>query len=254
MKLSIKTLLLLLLPAFPMAQYNSSYWEEISKKQADSLRLEFQHSSNDTLHMATARSLAYYYMEINRDSALYFTQQQSNIANRLKLKLWEADALENMGYVLSELKKYPQSLQTFLAALKIAENKETENNIWHPSKFSIKEDPAVGRLTVLSFCHQDMAGLYGNTGNVQKQLSNSMEALKIGESIHDESILSTVNMNLGRLYVSLNKLDSALIYEQRALEYSNTSGFRNPGNWPITCCMPMRSGTQPRLPTPSPAR
>jgi tetratricopeptide (TPR) repeat protein len=144
----------------------------------------------------------------------------------LKLKLWEADALDNMAYVLSQLRKYPQSLQTFLAALKLAEDKETENNIWHLSKFSIKEDPAVGRLTVLSFCHQDMAGLYAYTGNVQKELSNSMEALKIGEIINDESILSTVNMNIGWLYLRLNKLDSALIYEHRALEYSNTSGFR----------------------------
>jgi hypothetical protein len=44
MKLFIKTLLLLSLPAFPMAQYNPSYWEEISKKQADSLKFEFQYS------------------------------------------------------------------------------------------------------------------------------------------------------------------------------------------------------------------
>ena len=103
MKLFIKISLLLLLPAFSVAQKNA-YWEEWNKEQLDSLRLIWHNSTNDTLRMAAARSLGLQYAESKYDSGLYFLKQQEAIARKLNLKLWEGDALDNVGYVLSNLK------------------------------------------------------------------------------------------------------------------------------------------------------
>ena len=225
MKSFMKILLLILLPAFSIAQQNA-YWEEYTKEQIDSLRVVLQHTTNDTLRMAIARSFGFYYMEIKGDSALYFLDQQLKLAKQLKLKLWEADALDNIGFVLFRLTNYPRSLQAFIEGLKIAEDEESEKNIWRISIFSKEGNPRNARLTVLAFLHQDIGTLYGNTGNFEKQVSNCIEALKIAESVNDQSLLSVVNMNLGMAYMNLNKLDSALAFEQKALDYSNTSGFQ----------------------------
>jgi hypothetical protein len=126
MRLFIQILLILCCPAFSFTQNNPAYWESFTKQQADSLRVVWMNASNDTLRMSIVRSLAYYYMEINNDSSLYFVNQQSALAKRLNLRLWEADALDNMGYVSAKLKNYPQSLKAFLQGLAIAEEEETE--------------------------------------------------------------------------------------------------------------------------------
>ncbi len=135
-------MLLLLCPAFSMAQ-QSVYGEEHTKEQMDSLRLVLKNTSNDTLRMGIARSFCFYYMEVKRDSALYFVEQQLVLAKQLKLKLWEADAFDNIGYVSFLLTNYPRSLQAFIEGLKIAEDKESEKNIWQISKFSKERNPLV---------------------------------------------------------------------------------------------------------------
>ena len=165
MKLFIKISLLLLLPAFSIAQKNT-YWEEWNKEQLDSLRLIWQNTTNDTLRMAAARSLGWQYAESNYDSGLYFLKQQEAIARKLNLKLWEGDALDNVGYELSQLKNYPASLQAFLEGIKILEDKDTEKNIWRISMFSKAGDPRVARLHSLGWIHNDAAQLYRGTGNL----------------------------------------------------------------------------------------
>jgi tetratricopeptide (TPR) repeat protein len=84
----------------------------------------------------------------------------------------------------------------------------------------------VARLTVLGFTRNDLSNLYSATGNTQNALTNILEAKKIGESIDDQTLLSVVNMNVGNVYMNLNKLDSALLFAQKSLVYTDTSGFK----------------------------
>lgn len=225
MKLFIKISLLLLLPASSIAQ-PIPYWEEWNRSQIDSLLLIWNNTTNDTLRMGIARSLGYYYGEANLDSGLYYTRQQIALARQLKLKLWEADALDGIGYQLSHSKDYPRSLQAFLEGLKIAEDKETERNIWQLSRFTPTGNPTFARLIVLTFLHLDMANLYGFTGNAQQQINNLFESVKYAKTVGDPSVLSNVYSNLGLAYVNLDKLDSALSFLQMSLHYYNVSGFK----------------------------
>ena len=224
MKLLITISFLLFLTCLSMAQQNS-YWEPWNKEQADSLRLIWNNTNNDTIRMGVARSLGFYYSEANTDSSLYFHRAQAALAGQLKSKLWEADALENIGYALSLDKNYPRSLKAFLSAIKIAEDKETEKNILQVSRFSKTGDPALARLTVLAFSRMDMGRLYGFTGNIKEELSNSFEALKIAERVGDPANLANINMNLGLIFIKLNQLDTALVFEKKALAYTESSGF-----------------------------
>ncbi len=224
MKLLITVSFLLCLTCLSMAQQNS-YWEPWSKEQADSLRLIWNNTNNDTIRMGVARSLGFYYSEANTDSSLYFHREQEALAGKLKSKLWEADALENIGYALSLNKNYPRSLKAFLSAIKIAEDKETEKNILQVSRFSKTGEPALARLTVLAFSRMDMGRLYGFTGNMKEELSNSFEALKIAERVGDPANLANINMNLGLIFIKLNQLDTALVFEKKALAYTESSRF-----------------------------
>ena len=215
----------MLLPAISIAQQNPIL-EEWNNEQIDSLQLIWHNSTNDTLRMAAARSLAWYYEESNLNSGLYFIEQQEALARKLKLKLWEGDALDNKGYILSVLKNYPASLQAFLEGINILEDKETEKNIWRISIFSKQGDPHVARINGLAWIHQDIALLYRSTGNIQDALSNFYQALKIGESISDYTILSFVNYHLSNLYIRLNKLDSALSFVQKGIHYADIGSFQ----------------------------
>ena len=59
----------------------------------------------------------------------------------------------------------------------------------------------------------------------KKALLNFFEARKIAESIHDKVLFSRISMVIGSVYINLNQLDSAMIYESEALQYSNESGY-----------------------------
>ena len=224
MKLFITIVFLLFLPCLSMAQQNP-YWEPWNKEQADSLRIIWSKTNNDTIRMGVARSLGYYYSEVNADSSLYFHLEQAALARQLKSKLWEADALENVGYALSVDKNYPHSLKAFLSAIEIAEDKATEENILQVSRFSKAGDPALARLVVLAFSRMDLGRLYGYTGNIKEELSNSFEALKIAERVGDPANLANINMNLGLIFIKLNQLDTALVFEKKALAYTESSRF-----------------------------
>jgi two-component system NtrC family sensor kinase len=224
MKNPLPFLLLLLIPLGSMAQKNP-YWEVWLKKDGDSLRLLWDRPTNDTVQMGLARSLGIYYLEYDLDSSQLFFQQQLATAERLDQKLWEADALENLGYIFSHKKEYSRSLNVFLKAIDIAEDRQTEHGIWQVTRFSKMGDPHWARLVVLAFTRQDISRLYGFTGNYRDQFSNIFQALHIAEEVGDQANLANISMNIGGLFLGAHQLDSAFTYLQKAQAYSEASGF-----------------------------
>jgi len=220
----LKIILFLILPVLSGAQKYPYYYQPV-QKQFDSLQTVLKSATNDTILMAVYRDLSRYYGEFKKDSALYFNEQQLLLARKLGLKLWEADALDVAGYMLWNLGNYPRSLQYLLQAIKIADDPETEKNLWRISKFTNEQKRRTARLTVLGASHYDLGMLYDTTGYVQQKLFHYSEAEKIGKEINDHALLSLVYMNLGTSYLNRNKLDSALSFLQRALACSEKAEF-----------------------------
>ena len=215
MKQFIKIVLLLLLPVFVSAQP--------VQKKLDSLHFALKNAANDTIRMDVYNNLGIYYNEINRDSSFFYLDQTIPIAQKLKLKLIEASALTNKGYMQTHLGDYSRSLESFLQALKIAEDPASEKNIWHPYRGLT---PHNVRLNALGYLYLNMGHLYGKTGNTDKQTANYFTAKSFAESVSDTLLLTLANMNLGDVYLRLNKLDSALIFEQNALSFYAIQQFR----------------------------
>ena len=226
MKKLLKIVFFLLAPVIVNAQQDP-FVEMWSDKQIDSLRDEWKHTgANDTIRMRIARSLGWHYQEINRDSSLYFQSVQLELARKLKLKLWEADALDQGGWVLAQLKNYPLSLQYFLDGFDILQNKDCEKNIWLISLFSKDKDPEKARLTCLASIYNDISTLYAATGNRGKELFNLMQGLRIAQRINNYTMISLITLNTAGLYLRLDKPDSALMYIKASQDHMIRSGYK----------------------------
>lgn len=156
---------------------------EIYIGRLDSLLHELITTSNDTMRLDLTSILWEYYIEIKPDSAVYFGRQNLILAQKLKLKLEEANALSMMGFALKDIGNYPESLQALLSALAIAEDPKSEKNIL-PAKyldrmnFPKNVSPEKIRLSALSATHLLLGSLYGNTGNHQKQMFHYFQTIQ----------------------------------------------------------------------------
>jgi two-component system, NtrC family, sensor kinase len=206
MKRILKLILLLMLPAFITAQPDETQLERLHRNLKD--------ASNDTIRMDVYLNLALYYNEINRDSSLFYLAKGLPIAQKLKLKIYEAHILENRGYMLTGIGNYPKALESFLAALKILENPESEKYAWNLPN---GQTPRMERLNKLGYLHLTMGHLYGRTNNPDKQISSYHQSMVIAESLLNTELVAMLNWNLGNVYTRLNKLDSALLFLQTAL-------------------------------------
>ena len=220
MRTFTKIVLLLLLPAFIMAQQDTT-WGFINKQQADSLRILLENTSNDTVKMSACRLMGFYYQELKADSSLNFHEQQLALAKKLNIKLWQADAYQQMGYVLDILGNYPKSFESFSEGMKIAGDSINESSNWHFWKFSNSKNLHEARLAILAMLHHDMGNLYGSVGESEKQKSYYQEAINIGEQIQNCKILSLSYAAISGFY----SLDSAIILNKKALYYSNECNY-----------------------------
>ncbi|MCB0283653.1 MAG: SpoIIE family protein phosphatase [Calditrichaeota bacterium] len=225
MKILHKLLLLFVLVNYATAQQNV-IWEEPSEKDASDFRVALKKENNDSLKMYYSRQLGLYYQEIQRDSALYYFRQQLQLAKQLNQKLWEAEALSRLGYILSLTGDYASSLASLLNAKQMAVDKEIEQNIWRASAFAADKNFHTCRLIVLEGIINHLGILYFFTGYFNEGLSHYFEAKKIAISINDKALLSSIHLNIGEIYLNLGNLDSALIYENKALKFLNQSEWR----------------------------
>ena len=76
------------------------------------------------------------------------------------------------------------------------------------------------RLQKLGLTHFGLGLLYETDNNYDKALFHSLLAKQHFEEIGNVFDSCLINMILGRLYLSLNKEDSALIFERKAYDLS----------------------------------
>ena len=223
MKLFVKIGFLLFFPILLMAQSKPS--------PLAGFQLDLRNAQSDTVRMNIYDQLGWYYAEIDRDSALAYFEKELPISRKLKLRLYEADALNGMGFILGQLGNYPKSLESYLEAQKIARDVASEktawnlsNNAWNTSK---SPDPKDARRDLLSWVLIGAGGLYGHTGNSKTEIAYDFEARSLAASVRDTTLLEVSNAALGNAYFGLNKLDSALLFLQESLSlYNRSNVFR----------------------------
>jgi signal transduction histidine kinase len=224
MKALIKLILLCVMPLCTIAQTDPT-WGYITAQQADSLKRTLQTEKNDTLKMATYRSLGLYYQEINTDSGCYFHTQQLALAKKLNMKLWEADANGNISFCFVLLNDIMKSYEYNLASKKLVDDGKNETDNWRPWTFSNSKNSYEARITILSRSYRFMAYMWGPLGEKEKEKSVLLEAAKLGESINNAQAVYSAYSNLSDRISP----DSAIFFTNKALKVAEAGGFKRTG-------------------------
>ena len=204
MKKLLKIAFLLLLSIIAKTQQNKPY----------SLWAALQHVTTDSARYNAYVELYYYYIEENRDSALFYAEKRLALARQNNQKLAEAFALVSKGYQYNNLGRYSEAFQCLLMALRIAEDPHNEEVAgWRITQFPI---PGKGRLISVSTIHHVLGGLMRNTQNPEQEIVQLKEALRIAVQIDHPDRQMTANMNLASAYLIMNQPDSALYFAKVA--------------------------------------
>ncbi|HPE57497.1 MAG TPA: ATP-binding protein [Bacteroidales bacterium] len=206
---SVKLLILIFGLPFALAAQDSAYM--------DSLRCELQHTKNDTIKMDIYRNMGFYLQNGKVDSALYYHEQQLAIAKKLNLKLYEADAHQQIGYVLVWQGDFPRALKNYNQALKIISEPNSAENPWGYTNFSFSKSPADARLSIIGMIHLELSWLYNNTRINEKKRFHLNEAYKIGLQLNSSKILSLTTRDLGVQFAENNQPDSAILYYKKSI-------------------------------------
>ncbi len=218
MKSVLKIFFLLLLPGLATAQDGNSY--------EDSLLMVLKNTTNDTIRLEINRSLGFYQQDNDPDKARVYHEAQLELAQKIKLRLWEADAHQQLGYCYTGNGNFPAAYENYMKALQIAEDPSSAANGWGYSSFSYSKSPDEARQSIIGMIHFEFYNFYNRTRNLEEAFNHIVKALAIGESLNNQKILSLANRDIGIHYLDANKLDSAFIYFQKALLHYQKSPYK----------------------------
>ena len=139
------------------------------------------------------------------------------------MKLDESDFDVALSFSTSKMGNYPRSLKLLNAALDIANNPANEKYIYNLPK---GQTPNAFRLGSLGWVHFGFGALYRYSGNYRKTIIAATEYKKISEILKDGEGLSYAYSEIGNAYLKLNKPDSALYFNQVALDYGLAATFK----------------------------
>ncbi|MDO8994215.1 MAG: hypothetical protein Q7U83_14170, partial [Daejeonella sp.] len=213
LKFSLKILLTLLFPVLATAQQN-----------IDSLKMNLANASNDSARYHASWDIYNYYEESNKDSALLYSEHELSLSRKNNKKLSEVLSLNHKAYQLIGLGRYAESLKTLLQAFEIAEDpKIGEDKTWLVTPLSFKGDK---RLYLLAYTHHIFAILMWQTQNQTLDIIHFKKARRISIQIGHTIRQMMADMNLGRSYVNIDKLDSALFFSKEAEKLAFQSNFK----------------------------
>ena len=204
---------------------------DAQQQYLDSLRHSIEIEKNDTAKIALYTTIVEAYKETRPDSCVYFAEQLLGLSKKLNFKLNEANAKAQMGYAYLNLGNYPRSLQLLLPALATAGDPASEQHVL-PGQYIEENEflthpvtPLMLRQRVLARVHLYTGILYSNTNDTVKEFYHYHYSLRLAKEAGHIIGLVTTYITLGRLYLSLQKTDSALMCEQRAYDLSIQKGF-----------------------------
>ena len=191
------------------------------QKKLDSLNAALKTAKNDTVKMVSLAGLSVFYGESNWDSAFYFSNLGLKISRQLKQPLWVANFLLGNSYYLQSKGNLPEAFKLANEALLITQNDANEKNVHIPAGDRFAGKPHEYRLYQLAVAYH----ILGNEIiDKEKSIMYYKEEIRIGQQIGAEDILVNSNMNIGSIYQRQGKLDSALIYSLRGIEYAEKTG------------------------------
>ncbi|HVG41938.1 MAG TPA: ATP-binding protein [Chitinophagaceae bacterium] len=189
---------LILMYVFTLAQNNT-----------DSLHRLLKEEKRDTVKIKLLSLIAKSIMFSKPDSARYYAEQGLKISRAIANKKGEAQALTIIGNTYSFTSNYPKAYETYLQALKIYEERND--------------------LLGIGATYNNIALIYDDQENIRRALDNYLITTSIFDKLKKQDKKSynefkidnfyvIVLNNIGNDYEKINKLDSALMYQNKAYD------------------------------------
>jgi tetratricopeptide (TPR) repeat protein len=176
-----------------------------SAQDIDSLYSKFSTANNDSVRYETVQEVYKIYSEADPVLFLKAAEKFLNYSQKNKDKAGEAFATSMIGYCYRGLGNNIKSLEYAIKGFEIGSE--------------------TGNETVLSYNKLQLAHCYKDIKDYQQSIKYYLAAAEIGESLKYEKTKSVAYQNLGEVYLAMNKLDSALMYEQKDFEICKRIGF-----------------------------
>ncbi len=218
MKNVFRIFFLFILPVVSLAQDDQHF--------LDSMETALRDAANDTIRLDINRKLGFYFQDGAADIGLVYHQAQLDLAKKLNLRLWEADAYQQVAYCYVRIGNLPASYESYMNGFKIAEDPSSAENGWGYHNFSYSESPDDARQSIVGMIHYEIASLYGRSRLYDEERYHLFEAMKIGEKLQNKKILSLATRDIGVDYFNNNQPDSAFNYFQKALDYYKDSPYQ----------------------------
>ncbi len=185
----------------------------------DSLRQALKFAKSDSAAYATSFALSNYYLEKIRDSSLYYLEKCIDLAQKNNKPLNEASAIAQKAYLHYHLNKFGESYKYIAEAFAIAQDPESEMNLWLSGK---KFTPQTFRLTTLAGLHMLTYIIKININKANTDLSDLQEARKIYLATTDSIKMSETYKLEAFSYLQQNKLDQANAAIEKAISFIDT--------------------------------
>jgi two-component system, NtrC family, sensor kinase len=173
-------------------------------KDVDSVARLLSRAKEDTSRVFLLIELASNYSSFKPDSATFFSHQALYLAQKLKFTMGECRALNEIGRELRVHGEYPRALEVHFKALQL-------------SRESIPLEEGGTSLAI--------GNLYRDIGAYPQALTYLYHAKKILSRLSAKlGIFSTLSA-MGETYEKMNKLDSALFYQEQAYAFGTSNGL-----------------------------
>jgi two-component system NtrC family sensor kinase len=164
-----------------------------------SMRKIISSTADDSSKMIAHLNLGKFLIDVNNDSSMAHAQKAYLLSLQVKSKNYEAQSLDFMGAVALRRGNTDQALEFLLEALKLFES--------------------FNDSTFLIVTNRNLGGVYKSQNDTTKAREYYSNALKIRPRIDNDSLFySWVLMDLGDLFLRMNKPDSALYYTNQSLD------------------------------------
>jgi tetratricopeptide (TPR) repeat protein len=167
------------------------------QQRADSLKNLLSTAKSDTALSSILLKLSSEYTSTQPEIALQYGYQALQLAEKTNYNTVKSRARISVGYILGYAGNYVKALQLFLEAKSIAEEYDDKD--------------------ALSNCYHQLGNLFKWKKDFVAAAENYKKAIFYRE-LNGEEMFYTTPMNLGVVYLELNKMDSALMYAQKAYE------------------------------------
>ncbi len=227
---------------------NKLHSQEIINK--DSLLNELQTMNDDTGKVEILRNLCYILRFSEPQEAIEYGEKGISLSEKINFHKGKSECLHEIGIIHYYQGQYDKSLENYLAALKILEEKlDTTKAV--TKKLIADNFHGIGKIyyrlkqfeKALSYYEQSLAiykqvnykagiatclnnigGVYDARNDFEKTLYYLKESLKIIEEIGDKDGIATRVNNIGLQYKAQKKYDEALKYLTRALKIREEIG------------------------------